>query len=103
MATHLDTTPAAAGEGSAAPIANIHPRMPAWRSIKDLDDAIGECMNLSLILDVAEDILRETVRVLPDGSRNADIDKAGALVAAAQGASEYLTVALEALQKGRAA
>lgn len=40
MATHVDTTPPAEGEGSAAPIGNITPRMPAWRSVEGGEDLV---------------------------------------------------------------
>lgn len=86
-------------EAVAASIGDIHPRLPKWREIINLDDAANEATNLALVLDATFDIIREMDYGRPDGSRNRELDNVSALVQTAQGLAEYLAEAIDRLPR----
>ena len=95
----MTTTATPAADTGLPDETKIAPRLPAWREVHDLDDAVGELRILADLLETARLTLLETDYGLPDGRYNNDLARVSALVTVSQGLAGYLVEAVDALPR----
>ena len=95
----MTTTATPAADTGLPDETKIAPRLPAWRRVQDVDDAVGELHLLADLLESARQIMREIDYGLPEGGRNTALDRVSSLVTVSQGLAEYLVEAVDALPR----